>query len=366
MRSMRASLVAPLGHLLVKFVYRLSELFSKVSIPEIDTSHAHDAGGNALAAEYRSLTEGAGFALLEDRMVVRVTGDDRVGFFHGMCTADVKRAKPGDILPALFLTEHAHVIGEAFIWFEDDALTLETGLGAWPREKAQLEKLLVADDVEMEELRPLAVLHVEGPKAADALAQAGISGAHSLKPWSCTKSVNAMLGRIARFGADAFALLGDRTVLSDVANRLAHAGASRVGEAALEVLRVERGLARVGVDAGEKTIALEARLERAISFDKGCYLGQETVERATARGGLKKRLFGLRFKRPVAAGVILSLDGKEVGRVTSAVVSPRMGALGLAILHHSAWTPGAVLAARDAKGETEAIVSEIPFQTSPR
>lgn len=337
-----------------------------MSNPEIDSSRARDGAGEALAAEYRALTDRAGFALLEDRIVVRVTGDDRVAFFHGMCTADLKRAKTGQVLPALFLTEHAHVIGEAFIWFEQEALTLETGLGAWPREKEQLEKLLVADDVEMEEVRPLAVLHVEGPNAADALAQAGISGAHSLKPWTCTKSVNAMLGRISRFGADAFSLLGDRMVLSEVANRLAQAGAPRVGEAVLEIIRVEQGLARVGIDTGDRTIALEARLERAISFDKGCYLGQETIERATARGGLKKKLFGLRLKRAVAPGATLSLDGKEVGRITSAVVSPRMGALGLSILHHSAWTPGAALAVRDANGETEAIVSEIPFQISSR
>ena len=68
------------------------------------------------------------------------------------------------------------------------------------------------------------------------------------------------------------------------------------------MLRVEHGIAKVGVDATERTIALEARLERSISFNKGCYLGQETIERATARGGLKKKIFGLRFEHPVASG----------------------------------------------------------------
>jgi folate-binding protein YgfZ len=336
-----------------------------VSTPEIHSRPAQHAG-ESTAAEYRALTERAGFALLEDRMVVRVTGDDRAQFFHGMCTANVKAAKPGEILPALFLTEHAHVIGEAFIWVEPDALTLETGLAQWPREKEQLEKLLVADDVEMEEMRPLAVLHVEGPNAADALASAGISGAHSLQPWHCSKSINAMLGRVARFGADAFSILGDRTALNEIGNQLVEAGATRVSEAALEVVRVEHGVARVGVDTSAKTIALEARLERSISFDKGCYLGQETVERATARGGLKKKLFGLRSKRTLKPGAALTLDGKEVGQVTTSVVSPRMGTLGLAILHHSAWTPGATLIAHDGGGETEAVVCEIPFQKPPQ
>ncbi len=315
----------------------------------------------SLDADYQALREGCGYRLLEERVIVRVTGDDRVSFFHGMCSADVKGAHPGDILPALFLTEHAHVIGDFFIWFEEKALTVETELTAWPREKEHLERLLVADDVELEEFHPLSVLHIEGPRAADALSSAEISGAHALKPWQCSKSVNAILGRVPRYGADAFSLLGDRVVLSGVAERLARAGAVAVSEASLEVVRVEHGIAKIGVDTAEKTIALEARLERAISFNKGCYLGQETIERATARGGLKKKLFGLRFATRVASGSELFLDGKEVGRVTSAVVSPRLGAIGLAILHHSAWTPGAMLVARDLSGDLEARVSELPF-----
>ncbi len=316
---------------------------------------------SSLEAEYRALTERAGFRLLDDRMIVRATGDDRISFFHGMCSADVKGAHPGDVVPALFLTEHAHVIGDFLIWFEEEALTLETDLTAWPREKEHLEKLLVADDVEMEEFHPLSILHIEGPGAADALSAAEIVGAHALKPWHCSKSVNAILGRVPRFGGDAFSLLGDRVVLNEIAERLARSGAIAVSEAALDILRIEHGLAKVGVDATERTIALEARLQRSISFNKGCYLGQETIERATARGGLKKKLFGLRLERLAPTGTALLLDDKEVGRVSSAVLSPRLGAIGLATLHHSGWTPGVALIARTESGDLKAVVSELPF-----
>ncbi len=308
--------------------------------------------------EYRALTEEVGFHLLDDRLVVRIVGDDRVSFFHGMCSADVKGAHPGDILPALFLTEHAHVIGEFLIWVEDDALMLETAASAWPREKEHLEKLLVADDVEMEEMPSLAILHVEGPRAADALSSVEVAGAQALKPWQCSKSINGVLGHVPRFGGIAFSLLADRDFLNALEARLSDDGAVAVSEEALDVVRVEHGLAKVGVDATDKTIALEARLQRSISFNKGCYLGQETIERATARGGLKKKLFGLRFRHPIAKGSALFLDGKEVGHVTSAVQSPRLGAIGLAILHHSAWTPGLEL---HVDGERKAIVSELPF-----
>ena len=93
-----------------------SEFKFKVSFTHSDTD---SAAAVLLDAEYDALTEGAGFRLLDDRMIVRVTGDDRVSFFHGMCSADVKGAHPGDVVPALFLTEHAHVIGDFFIWFEE-------------------------------------------------------------------------------------------------------------------------------------------------------------------------------------------------------------------------------------------------------
>ena len=312
-------------------------------------------------SENRALIEGAGFQLIDDRIAIRLTGDDRAEFLHGVASNDIKSAKPGSVVPAMFLTEHAHVIGEFFLWIEEDAFTLEADLGAWPTEREHLEKLLVADDVEMEELRPLAVLYVQGPRAAELLAKAGIAGGNALAPWTCSKSVNAILGRYPRFGADSFSLLGDRVVLSDIAYKLSDLGAVVVSEATLEVIRVERGIARVGFDTTAKTIALEARLTRAISMSKGCYLGQETIERATSRGGLKKKLYCMRFETPIEPGAVLELKGKEVGLVSSAVISPRLGPIGLAILHHSAWTPGVRLEVRGAGGSTAATVTDIPF-----
>ncbi len=328
----------------------------------ISDTDAQATDAISLEEEYRALTEGVGYRELHGRTVVRVTGDDRLSFVHGMCTADVKSARPSNILATLFLTEHAHIIGDFFIWMEENSLLIETETAAWPREQAHLEKLLVADDVEMETLVGVGVMHIEGPRAADALAAAGIAGAHSMKPWTYAKSIDGILARMPRYGGDAYALLGDRENLEKVADRLHKNGAMAVGESALEVVRVEHGIAKIGLDTSEKTIALEARLERSISFDKGCYLGQETVERATARGALKKKMMGLRFEKFAATGTALFLDGKEVGRVGSSVRSPRYGAIGLAILHHSAWAPGTAIIARDGGGDIHAVVSEIPLR----
>jgi folate-binding protein YgfZ len=264
----------------------------------------------------------------------------------------------------LFLTEHAHVIADGFVWATEDALLLDIDRDAWPRVRAHLERLLVADDVEVEELDELAVIDVEGPSAHDAIRGIAGKAADILEPWRHTSEEDFRIASLPRFGAPAFTILAASRKVADLIVHLCATDAMQIGAEALEVLRIEHGLARIGVDAGDKTIALEARLNPAISFNKGCYLGQETIERATARGALKKRLYGLRIDGPraPAQGAPVMLDGKEVGRLTSVVISPRFGILGLSILHHSAWIEGAVVSVRDADGEVRATVSELPFE----
>jgi folate-binding protein YgfZ len=172
-----------------------------------------------------------------------------------------------------------------------------------------------------------------------------------------------LIGNLPRFGGPALSVITPRDSIESTSLAITLGGGRRIDTSVLETIRIENGVARAGVDTTDKTIALEARLNRAISFNKGCYLGQETIERATARGGLKKRMFGLKFRSEglPAAGAILTLAGKEVGRVTSAVRSARFGAIGLAILHHSAWTPGTELIVGEGGS---AIVSELPFAQS--
>jgi len=320
----------------------------------------------SIVEDYKALTSAVAVRVLADRIVVRMIGDDRVSFLHGMCSNDIRGLTAGAIIPALFLTEHAHVIADCFVWATADALLLDIDRDAWPRVRAHLERLLVADDVEMEELGELAVIDVEGPNAHEAIRGIAGKAADIIEPWRHTGEEDFRIASLPRFGAPAFTILAASRKVADLTVRLcAHdPGAMQIGAEALEVLRIEHGLARIGVDAGDKTIALEARLDRAISFNKGCYLGQETIERATARGALKKRLYGLKIDGPraPAQGAPVVLDGKEVGRLTSVAISPPFGTIGLSILHHSAWTEGAVVSVRDADGEVRATVSELPFK----
>lgn len=316
----------------------------------------------AFDADYDAVSRAAGVRVLDGRVVVRAVGDDRVSFFHGMCSADIKGAKPGSILPALFLTEHAHVIAELFIWVTDDALILDIDADSWTRARAHLERLLVADDVEFEDAPDVSVIDIEGPKARDAARIVGGDDAGSLAAWHSASVGGLRIANLPRLGASAVSIIASRAGRDSIVSKILNSipNSRRIDSAVLEAIRIENGVARVGVDTIDKTIALEARLDRAISLNKGCYLGQETIERATARGGLKKRMFGLKFResRVPPAGASLSLAGKEVGRASSAIRSPRFGAIGLAILHHSAWQPGTELKVGE---DGLAIVAGLPF-----
>lgn len=325
-----------------------------------------ETAAKPLDADYRAITEVAGLRALSDRVVVRVVGDDRVTFFHGMCSADVKGAQPGTVLPALILSEHAHVIADLFVWVLDDALLLDIEADAWTRARTHLERLLVADDVEFEVQDEISVIDIEGPRASEAPGALGADSVAAIREWRFVNAAGMRFGNLPRFGGPAISVLapraGENLLMSKVLAAIA--GSRLVDQSALETIRIENGIARVGVDTAEKTIALEARLNRAISFNKGCYVGQETIERATARGGLKKRMFGLKFdgRTVPESGAGLSLAGKEVGRVSSVAVSPRFATIGLAILHHSAWTPGTELTlSRDGVTLTASVV-DLPFK----
>lgn len=313
-----------------------------------------------IARDFQLLEAGAGFRRLDNRLIVRVSGDDRVSFMHGMCTADVKALQPGQITPALFATDRAHVIANCFIYCQPDVLWIEIERSLWPQTRAHLERLLVADDVEMDELEAFSIVDIEGVAAAKAVSI--LDANNSLAPWH--SKPDGMIARLPRFGLDAFTLITDQGERAGQLARFAAADIRELSDMTLDVIRVEQGMARIGVDTNDKTLALEANFRREISFDKGCYLGQETLERATARGGIKRRLYGLRIESDEVppSGANLMLDGKSVGSLTSAVWSPHFGVIGLGVVHHSAWTEGAHVVIDHPTANSSAQITDLPFK----
>ncbi|HZG67647.1 MAG TPA: folate-binding protein YgfZ, partial [Herpetosiphonaceae bacterium] len=135
----------------------------------------------------------------------------------------------------------------------------------------------------------------------------------------------------------------------------------RLGEATFDVLRVEQGHAAFGHELSLEYIPLETRLTDAVSFTKGCYVGQEIIARMESRNRLAKQLMGLRLARPVAASDKLSREGKEAGDLTSVVESPRYGPIGLAYVRTAAAEPGTIVDVAD--GVTAEVV-ELPFKSA--
>jgi folate-binding protein YgfZ len=172
-------------------------------------------------------------------------------------------------------------------------------------------------------------------------------------------------------GESGFDLIAPKGDLGNLAARLTESGkpisAAWVGEDAHDVLRVEAGIPRYGADFSDDNLLLEVGFENAYSYTKGCYLGQEVVERIRSRGHVNKKLCGLLLEGSDRAnsGGPVQADGKEVGRITSSVISPRLKRpIAMAYLNKDYWTPGTALSIARGSGTIPATVAALPFVSS--
>ncbi|MBI3182414.1 MAG: folate-binding protein YgfZ [Myxococcales bacterium] len=299
------------------------------------------------AEEYRAAREGAAVVDLSARELVRVTGSERIDFVHGMVTQDVEKLPEGASAYAAMLTPKGAMVADARVLrrAEDVLLEVEPGYGA-PAQQF-LAKYLVSEDAELSDATPqLAALTVLGPRAREVWDSLAESNCHELVPLIP--------------GAPSVDLLVPRASLERVFGRLLEAFGRPMGFDALEMVRVEHGVPRHGQDTGEATLPLEAGLERAISYQKGCYIGQEVIARATFRGQVSRKLAGLLLgELAPAPGTGLLAGGKKVGWLTSVVRSPKMGQqVALGYVQRSQLEPGTAL---ELEGGGAATVHSLPF-----
>jgi folate-binding protein YgfZ len=290
------------------------------------------------------------------RLVVR--GPDRARFLHSMVTNDVEALRPGAGCRAAMLSVKGRLHGELVLYCDEESFLLEMDPALRAPLREVLEKHIVMDDVEIEDLtdgtRELALY---GDEARAALATALGAEVPALPPYH-----HALVGGVRVAAAPELAMPGYH-----VFGVPSVAGASPLDDQTFEVLRVEAGRPRWGVDVDSDRLVLEANLDDAISLQKGCYLGQEVVARATARGHVNRRLLGLLLdgEKPVGRGARLSAAAREdAGMVTSSVVSPRFGAIALAYVHRTVAAPGTEVVVHDAAGERRARVTTLPFTAS--
>ena len=301
---------------------------------------------DALAADYGLLTREVGLVDRSERGKLALTGPERKPFLHGQVTNDVEGLVPGTGCYAAFLTTKGKMQGDLRILDTGDELWLDTERSTLQGLFTMIHRYKVGARVELHK-RTLqqGLLSLIGPAARDV---APIDG-----PEHANRLADGILYVATDTGVD---LVCDAARTEELKRSL---GVPEVSEAAAEIVRVEHGRPRFGLDMGETTIPQEAGLnDRAVSFTKGCYVGQETVARLHYRGKPNRHLRGLRFGAPVAAGTELRLGEKPVGTVATSVVSPAFGPIALALVRREAQA-GDVLDA----GGISATVVEPPFAT---
>jgi tRNA-modifying protein YgfZ len=321
------------------------------------------AEARTLADEYETATKRCGLVDRSERGKLALTGAGAIEFLNGQVTNELVGVEPGEGRYAAFLTHKGKMLGDLRVLVADAGeLLLDTERPALQALFDMIRRFKVGYAVELHKRTvERSLLSLLGPGSSEV-----VSESFSLKPTDLPTHENdhvlALLGdtEVRLIATDVGVdLLFESAALEAVRDALQAAGAAGVSEPAAEIVRVERGRPRYGIDLDDSTIPQEAGLnERAVSFTKGCYVGQETVARLFYKGKPTRHLRGLRLSAPVSQGAELRLGERSVGHLTSAVISPRLGPIGLALVRREA-EPDMTVTVGD--GEAEAVLAELPF-----
>ena len=327
---------------------------------------------SASASLYRAARREAVFIDRIDRGRLVIAGPDRASYLQGLLTNDVVALKSGHGCYAAYLTPQGRMIADLFVYELGDLMLSSMPLAAKDTVLAKLEQFIFTEDVKLGDVTgSFEQIAVVGPTAAaiigvaledvpagvlDALPEHGNRRARfSGQP--------AIVTRISDAGEPGYDVYVERPQGAALRSTLGAAGVSELDSATAEAIRIEAGVPRFGHDMDEETIPLEAGIEgRAISFSKGCYVGQEVIIRVLHRGHgrVARKLVGLRIEGASAppAGTAIRAGDRDVGRVTSSAISPALEQpIALAYLHRDFLTPGTDVSVDGAA----AVVTELPF-----
>jgi folate-binding protein YgfZ len=345
--------------------------------------------------EYAVVREsGCGVIDLSSRGRILVSGTEAVQFLNGLITNDMKTLAVNSWMPAAFPTAQGRLIASVRVMRLKDEGTaksvsptflIDTEAATHEKVLKTVERFTLAGDFHVKDITAeTAMLSVQGNKALEVVrvalgeVSAGI-GANQIQQitWpqddgSADRSSEVAPGltliRASHTGADGFDLVVNADKAGSLWDALQSAGARPVGYQALEILGIEAGLPRYGADMDETNIITEAALDDAVSYTKGCYVGQEIIARIKYRGHVARKLTGVRFEQAVkveVGAIANSEDGKEVGRVTSVTYSPHLGrTIALAYLKYDYLAPDTTVRVTSGEAEFNAQVTELPFVKS--
>ncbi len=285
------------------------------------------ASTSSSAAQLAALLQGTGVSRLDQMGWIRVTGKDRVRWLNGMVTNSIQQLKDGEGNYNFLLSVQGRIQGDATIFAEPDALLIETAASQVPTLMTLLDHYIIMDDVELADATgSQSGLLVAGPKATSLLAMLSLNvedlGTLQKRtmPWngaqiSVLHTDSPLIPR--------FELWADANTTSKLFEALQNAGAAFCEAQSLEWLRILEGTPLYGTDIRDRELPQETGQTRALHFSKGCYLGQEIVERIRSRGNVHRTFSALRLDGELpAAGASLEADGKQVGELTSVAAIP--------------------------------------------
>lgn len=320
-----------------------------------------------ILSEYGAIRKGgAGLIDQSSRGRITVSGSETVMFLNGLITNDMKTLAENRWMPAAFPTVQGRLIGAVRVVRTGDSFLIDTDAESHEAILKTVSRFTLAGDFKVTDLTDsTSLLTLQGKSAVEiaekvfetSLANLPRDGVVELE-W---KDTLVTIIRATHTGEDGFDLMIDVARASEVREALISAGAQTVSEDTLDTLRVEAGIARYGRDMDESNVVVETNLDDAISYTKGCYIGQEIIVRIKHRGHVAKKLTGLRFDtdQKIESGAVIKSDDKEIGRVTSAVFSPNLNCtIALGYLRYEYLDPGTTVST---DSNIFATVTELPF-----
>lgn len=318
---------------------------------------------------YQQARERAALFDVSDRGKLQVTGPDAAAFLHNLCTNDIKNLAVGSGCEAFLATAQARAVAHTLIYrLAAEDFWLDVAPGQVEKVYKHLDHYLISEQVELaDRTGEFAQLHVAGPRAADVLRQVVAADLPSLSELQViVRADGTQVRRHSPLGLPGYDVVFPATRFAELQQALTAAGAAQADPETYNVLRVEAGTPVYGVDIDESRLVMETgRTAQAISYTKGCYLGQEPVVMARDRGHINRTLVGLRLggDGPAPQGSKLLREGKEVGVISSSVFSPRLGPIALGYVRRGSWEPGTRLEV-EGTGRTAEVVA-LPVGAKP-
>ncbi|HEU5130454.1 MAG TPA: glycine cleavage T C-terminal barrel domain-containing protein [Pyrinomonadaceae bacterium] len=274
---------------------------------------------------------------------IRVSGSEATTFLNGLITNDAKNLAQNRWMPAVFPTVQGRLIGAVrVIRGSEPEFLIDTETASHEAVLKTISRFTLAGDFKVSDVTSeTALLTVQGQKAAEVVEK--VTGVSDLPANGVAEKDGVTVIRATHTGEEGFDIITDSSRKAELQQALEDAGAQPIGEDTFEILRVEAGIARFGQDIDETHVVPETNLDDAVSYTKGCYVGQEIIVRIKHRGHPAKKLTALRFEtdQQIEPGaVIRSTENQEIGRVTSAVISPKRGSIGLGYVRYEYLTEG--------------------------